>query len=110
MQTITEDGPDVESLRLLHGLMQERYGQELVNKISKIRFTFRLPQTNSIIGMDTTLEQGFFYYAASSWCSQDVQIISVHRKESILRPIEHNTKQIPTCIQPRTSESMQPSL
>ncbi|KAF8355120.1 hypothetical protein PRIPAC_96743 [Pristionchus pacificus] len=55
-ETFFEDAPDLESLRLLYGMLQDRYTDEL---------------TNQIAGTDTTMEQAFFYYAASGWCSID---------------------------------------
>ncbi|KAF8353601.1 hypothetical protein PRIPAC_95224 [Pristionchus pacificus] len=57
VQTITEDAPDLESTRLMHSLLLEEYTtQELAAPIE---------------GMETTLEQAFFYYATSAWCAQD---------------------------------------
>ncbi|GMR62514.1 hypothetical protein PMAYCL1PPCAC_32709, partial [Pristionchus mayeri] len=56
-QTITEDGPDLESFRLQHNILQETYNDEELNA--------------NIDGLDTTLEQAFFYYIANGWCDRD---------------------------------------
>ncbi|GMR41257.1 hypothetical protein PMAYCL1PPCAC_11452, partial [Pristionchus mayeri] len=56
-QTFNEDSPDLESFRLLHSILREKYiDRELNEKIE---------------GMETTLEQAFFYYTASATCEAD---------------------------------------
>ncbi|GMR57038.1 hypothetical protein PMAYCL1PPCAC_27233, partial [Pristionchus mayeri] len=54
--TFNEDTPDVESNRLAYSIFRDLYGSQ---------------QTNEIDGLDTTLEQAFFYYTASSACARD---------------------------------------
>ncbi|GMT06571.1 hypothetical protein PENTCL1PPCAC_28745, partial [Pristionchus entomophagus] len=50
-KTFTEDAPDIEALRLLYAILRENYRPEQLSA--------------QIDGLDTTLEQSFFYYTAS---------------------------------------------
>ncbi|GMR62515.1 hypothetical protein PMAYCL1PPCAC_32710, partial [Pristionchus mayeri] len=70
-QTFDEDSPDLESYRLLHSILQDNCSEQELNA--------------KIEGLETTLEQAFFYYAASEYCSRDVE-----RSEELARRDEHS--------------------
>ncbi|GMR57039.1 hypothetical protein PMAYCL1PPCAC_27234, partial [Pristionchus mayeri] len=57
--TFYEDSPDVESNRLLYRLLREWYSDKQLEA--------------EIEGLDTTLEQAYFYYVASTWCEKTVE-------------------------------------
>ncbi|GMR35172.1 hypothetical protein PMAYCL1PPCAC_05367, partial [Pristionchus mayeri] len=55
--TFNEDTPDVESNRLVYRILGDLYNDQQLNTV--------------IDGLDTTLEQAYFYYVASSSCERD---------------------------------------
>lgn len=91
--TFTEDGADLEGLRITHEILKQIYSNEQLVSLSS-NITYTKPhksvkdehslQNKVVNGLETTLEQAFFYYAASEFCSQTVQELTCRVQNTVV--------------------------